>query len=215
MFGGQRDTSEGDETEVVGGEASLPLLTQGQDSEPGQGVNVPMTPGEFAARFEASRGVLWTVAAAVLGNASEADDVLQDAATIGLQKAAAGQAASDFVPWLVGIVRNVARNQLRQRRRRGALSVDPVHLDASHSDSRAPATGRSPEEREFDQRVLEALATLDATARECLLLRTVLEMSYRDIAAVLGIPVGTAMSHVFRARQRLRGLLSEEQRDVP
>ena len=60
----------------------------------------------------------------------------------------------------------------------------------------------------FDDGVLRALSSLDETARACLLLRTLLDLPYRDISLALGIPEGTAMSHVHRARGILRRKLS-------
>ena len=55
----------------------------------------------------------------------------------------------------------------------------------------------------FDDELLEALRQLDTDARACLLLRVVMDMPYREIAETLGIPQGTAMSHVHRARRAL------------
>ncbi len=63
-------------------------------------------------------------------------------------------------------------------------------------------------EEAFDDRLLGALKTLGETPRACLLLRTVEEMSYREISEILGIPEGTAMSHVHRTRQALRERLA-------
>ncbi|MEM6997175.1 MAG: sigma factor-like helix-turn-helix DNA-binding protein, partial [Myxococcota bacterium] len=55
----------------------------------------------------------------------------------------------------------------------------------------------------------DALQTLGETPRTCLLLKTVLELEYSEIADVLGIPAGTAMSHVSRARAKLKKHLGD------
>lgn len=61
---------------------------------------------------------------------------------------------------------------------------------------------------EFDEEVLAAINEIEQLPRACLLLRIVHELSYRDIGEMLGIPEGTAMSHVHRVRSKLRTKLS-------
>lgn len=59
----------------------------------------------------------------------------------------------------------------------------------------------------FDDSLTRALGELGEMARACLLLRTIVELTYAEIAEVLGIPEGTAMSHVHRSRRTLREVL--------
>ncbi|MEO0587563.1 MAG: RNA polymerase sigma factor, partial [Planctomycetota bacterium] len=61
----------------------------------------------------------------------------------------------------------------------------------------------------FDDAVVAALGGLEPTARACLLLKTVHGHSYAEIGQMLGVPEGTAMSHVHRARKRMRETLTE------
>jgi len=68
-----------------------------------------------------------------------------------------------------------------------------------------------PEQEAFDDKVLTALMQLSSVARAALLLRTVLELSYTEIAETLDIPAGTAMSHVHRSRKLLRSTVLDEQ----
>ena len=124
--------------------------------------------------------------------------------------------ASNFVAWMGQIVRFVGLNHARRRNRWIASSVDPRSLEmaaASHVDhSTSPLTGRGdldPLDDSFDDRLLAALQSLDETARSCLLLRTLMDMPYREISLILSIPEGTAMSHVHRARNHLRESLTE------
>ena len=63
----------------------------------------------------------------------------------------------------------------------------------------------------FDDQVLACLGALEPTARACLLLRTVLDMRYREMARVLDVPEGTAMSHVHRAKRELRRLMEDQE----
>lgn len=164
----------------------------------------------FAARFEASSRTLWCIAAGVLGRSDQADDVLQEAAIIAMTKLLQFDAGTSFTAWMGCIVRNVGLNHAR-RRRQAAAAIDPHALEAVVAqDQRGPAaplsgTGELDDAREcFDDRVLAGLNTLDETARACLLLRTLLDMPYREISLALDIPQGTAMSHVHRARHQLR-----------
>jgi len=76
-----------------------------------------------------------------------------------------------------------------------------------------PKDGARPRGLGRADRVLEALVSLEETARACLLLRTVLDKSYREISLALDIPEGTAMSHVHRARKAMRRMLEESPHD--
>jgi RNA polymerase sigma-70 factor (ECF subfamily) len=178
----------------------------------------PLSPEAFSVEFQAASRTLWIIAAAVLGRRTDAEDVLQEAAMIGLRKVGDFQEGTSFGAWMGGIVRNVARNHARKRNRRQTSTAEPRTLDIAQS---APAPmadeagfdrrGRvEPDQAGFDDRVVRALNTLEETARVCLLLRTLRDMPYREISALLGIPEGTAMSHVHRSRRTLRDLLSRE-----
>jgi RNA polymerase sigma-70 factor, ECF subfamily len=175
-----------------------------------------LTPAEFSARLETSRRTLWLIAAGVLSGRADAEDCVQEAAMIGLSKVDDFDPATSFPAWMGGIVRNVARNHARKHARRHTSPSDPLVLDQSRTAQQPP--GRPPRldrgghitegHEEFDERVLEALNHLEETARACLLLRVLHEMPYREIAQWLGIPEGTAMSHVHRSRQALRRQLA-------
>ena len=173
---------------------------------------------EFVDRFETAARSLWCIAAAVLGGPDEADDVVQEAAMIAFTKRADFDPDTNFSAWAGQIVRNVARNSLRSRGRRTQqfrlVSHETTldhHAESSTTDRASSAEhinvasdGRiMPDQRAFDDRVMEALQTLDETPRACLLLRVVHDLPYKDIAITLDIPQGTVMSHVHRARKTL------------
>lgn len=161
---------------------------------------------EFARALEEHRGLLVCLAASVLGTRAGAEDVVQEAAIVGLAKLDAFVPGTSFVAWMGRIVRYVALNQARSGARSGARrsGADVERLSRPSSPS--------PIAVDFDDRLMRALAGLAETARAALLLRTVLELGYREIAEVLEIPEGTAMSHVHRSREALRRALSEEER---
>jgi RNA polymerase sigma-70 factor, ECF subfamily len=170
-----------------------------------------LSEAEFARCFQEHSRALWCVAVAVLGSRSEADDVLQESAIIGLQKRADFTSGSSFVHWMSQIVRYTALNAGRRRRRHVGLDFESHPEPQDRSRTSAPLEVVEP----FDDRLLAALATLDETARVCLLMRTVLELPYRQIAEALEIAEGTAMSHVHRSRHRLRTALLSAQRFTP
>ncbi len=172
---------------------------------------------QFAEFFENSWRTLWCVAAAVLGSREEAEDVLQELALIALGKLGDFDPQSNFTAWMAQIVRYTALNTARRRaRRRAVASIHDDLLeqaagpkDRGNGSVSTSGPGDLPVyEEAFDDRLLGALKSLGETPRACLLLRTVEEMSYREISEILGIPEGTAMSHVHRTRQALRERLA-------
>ncbi len=172
---------------------------------------------QFAEFFEKSWRTLWCVAAAVLGSRDEVEDVLQESALIALGKLGEFDPQTNFAAWMAQIVRFTALNTARRRvRRRAVVSIHDDLLEQpagsehrGNGSASASGKGNLPAyEEAFDDRLLGALKSLGETPRACLLLRTVQDMSYREISQVLGIPEGTAMSHVHRTRQALRERLA-------
>ncbi len=172
-----------------------------------------VSPDEFAAMFEERFRSLWAIALGVLGDASAAEDAVQEAAVVALRKLDQFQPGTSFVAWMGQIVRFVALNRAR---RREAAPVEPETLDRTEGKAAPPAPltlgprGQlDADQLHFDDRLAQGLKTLSETARACLLLRTVEGLDYEEISAALGIPPGTAMSHVHRARAQLRKALGE------
>lgn len=161
---------------------------------------------QFAARFERAAPVLWCVAAAVLGSRDAAEDAVQEAALQAMAKLTTFRADTDFTAWMAKIVRFTALNQMRRVRRAPKL-FDPDMPDPTAPVAPTPLVSDVgdilPDQTGLDDAVLHGLNGLHETQRTCLLLRTVLELPYREIGAMLDIPEGTAMSHVHRARQQL------------
>lgn len=175
-----------------------------------------LTPEHFAKSFEAARRTLWIVAAAVVSDRAEADDLVQEAAIVGLARLEDFAPGSSFVAWMSQIVRNLARNSSRKTKRRRTSSVEMTTLDRNPAPASAtlginPLNARGDIGRDelFDQSVLNAVRALDEAPRICLLLKTVAELPYADISRIMDIPEGTAMSHVHRAKRFLRERLAD------
>lgn len=142
---------------------------------------------------------MWTIAAAILRDPSGADDMVQDAAVIALNKLDEFDPASSFAAWFGQIVRFTSMNESRKRRKASGVDLDVAAAGA------APARGG---EGAFDAGLRDALDALEEIPRTCLLMRTLHQMSFAEISAALSIPEGTAMSHVHRARAAMRDRLS-------
>jgi RNA polymerase sigma-70 factor (ECF subfamily) len=176
---------------------------------------------DFAAQFRAHSRVLWLIAIGIVRDAGLAEDVVQDAALIGLKKMHTFVPGTNFRAWMGRMVRLVALNRARKERRRGPLRLGEMsglrsHLVMPGTRPGVTSAGEVAQDQEdFDDRVVAALNTVSPTARACLLLRTVEDLDYAEISAVLGIPEGTAMSHVHRTRIHLRARLSADQPAPP
>jgi len=181
----------------------------------------PLSESEFDRLFEAARPTLRVVAGAECGF-DLADDAVQQAAIIALDKIAEFEPGTNFTAWTAAIVRGVARNtrrgEKRLRLRQAKHSIDRRDsTPADHTHAAAlPNTGIRPGAEgpevhipeSFDPDLREALSRLTPEQRACLLLRTLLEHPYDTIAELLAIPTTTARSHVYRARTRLLDELS-------
>jgi RNA polymerase sigma-70 factor (ECF subfamily) len=189
---------------------------------PGDRVSAPgsgggrLTGDQFAEQFRSAGRVLWCIAAGETGDRSSAEDIVQQAAVVALERLDQFDPSTSFIAWMAQIVRYTAKNESQKVRRRKTSAADPLVMDAAEGashDVSSPGTGTPPISRfghlidtqnSFDDRLLRALKTLDTVARSCLLMRVVLDTPYKEISIILDIPQGTAMSHVDRARRALR-----------
>lgn len=136
-------------------------------------------------------------ARALVGERSAADDLVQDTLERGWEKLASWQRSDDMRPWLFAIMHNLYVDQ----RRRPALAM--VELD----EADLPESGAMPADHGLALDLEAALQLLPAGQRETLLLVVLEDMSYEEVAAALGVPVGTVMSRLSRGRERLRLLM--------
>lgn len=137
-------------------------------------------------------------ARSLVGNAQDADDLVQAACEKALRNAAQFQPGSRMDSWMYRIIQTLWLDDRRRAQTRGTL-VDPD--DAHLSDGGMAA--RLPQDRLMLAQVRSAMADLPEAQRVVLALVAIEGLSYKDAAAVLDVPVGTVMSRLSRAREAL------------
>jgi RNA polymerase sigma-70 factor (ECF subfamily) len=136
-------------------------------------------------------------ARALVGERSAADDLVQDTLERALNKLHLWKRGTDLRAWLFTVMHNVHVNQVRSRREYTTLEGDALELPVR------PTQDVGLETRDLER----MLARLPVEQREVLLLVVLEDMSYDEAAAALGIPIGTVMSRLSRAREKLRALM--------
>lgn len=172
-----------------------------QDIRPTRGCS-PDAAARFNAVIAPYLGDAYALARWLTGSGPDAEDVVQDAslrALQGIDKFANGSARA----WLLAIVRNTAYDWLRKNRSKSMVFVDEVEdLEGTHGaepDIRTPEAALLKNEEAI--LIEAAILALPLHYRETLVLREVQGLSYRDIAELTGISIGTTMSRLFRARR--------------
>jgi RNA polymerase sigma-70 factor (ECF subfamily) len=154
--------------------------------------------GRFEAQVLPHLDAAFNLARWLMRNHHDAEDVVQDACTRAYQFLD-GLRGDRARPWLLAIVRNCAYSRMEANRKSAAAGEDELlDIEAPGPDPES-AAARADERR----RVNQALARLPVEFREVLVLREIEELSYREIAQVAGIPIGTVMSRLSRGRQLL------------
>jgi RNA polymerase sigma-70 factor (ECF subfamily) len=149
------------------------------------------------------------------GNRADADDILQDACLRAL-RGIGGFGGVNARAWTLTIVRNAAYSWLRKNRSATIVMVDDLAA-TDREQSSHPAPGQTMETPEAlliakteAARLTQAIADLPIPFREALVLRDVQGLGYRDIAEITGVPIGTVMSRLARARAKLIAVLGKD-----
>ncbi|MGO9134968.1 MAG: sigma-70 family RNA polymerase sigma factor [Methylovirgula sp.] len=135
------------------------------------------------------------------GNASDAEDVAQEACVRALQALERGP-AQNARAWLLTITRNTAFTWLKRNRPKALVLTGDPELAAENADvERAPAPDAALIAAADAAALEAALAALPLPFREVLVMREINGLSYREIADATGVPIGTIMSRLARARR--------------
>lgn len=146
---------------------------------------------------------MYTVAYRLAGNDEDAQDVVQES-LIRVKRGLERYQPGSLEGWLARIVTNVFLDEVRRRRRRptDALPDDPERV-------LPPSPGADEVSTQLSDDIQAALAALPDEFRVAVVLCDVADQSYEQIAASLGVPVGTVRSRLHRGRRMLRTMLSE------
>lgn len=146
-------------------------------------------------------------------NHFDADDVLQQTYALAIDAFGRLRENSNVRAWLFSIMRNVWLLELRGRRNRertGVLTSDML----DNIESESSGAHEVLEAEEDAVRVRAAIAKLAPQYREVIVLREYEDLSYQEIANVIGCPIGTVMSRLGRSRTKLRLLLSQTEKHI-
>jgi RNA polymerase sigma factor (sigma-70 family) len=170
-----------------------------------------MTPARFEDRILPLLDGAHNLARWLLRDAAAAEDVVQEASLRAWRYFSALRPDEDARPWFLGIVRNSCYSALaRERQRPDLATLDDEGWErleaAAAADTPGPpaALGARQEQAIVDA----ALRALSPPLREVIVLREFEGLDYRDIARVAGLPIGTVMSRLSRARSQLKHRLS-------
>jgi RNA polymerase sigma-70 factor (ECF subfamily) len=150
------------------------------------------------------------------GQRETAEDLLQETFLRVVRTIAAYEHGGKFEAWLFRIAANLARDHARRARRRGRpVALDGVSRNSESgvselADAAQPDPSRELLEKEAGERLNRCLQELTEMDREIILLRHFSELSFREIADMLQIPLGTALARAHRAVKRLRAAFGEE-----
>jgi RNA polymerase sigma factor (sigma-70 family) len=148
-------------------------------------------------------------ARSLTGDAWAADDLVQDTLERACSRWRLWLIGSDLRAWLFTLMHNLFISQLREQQRSPQGSPQVELDDVAHT---LPAAGSAPGVALDLQR---CLMRLPVDQRAVLLLVGVEELSYAEVAKVTGVPVGTVMSRLSRARERMRELMDEPAKAAP
>jgi RNA polymerase sigma-70 factor (ECF subfamily) len=173
----------------------------------------------FASIMSRHQAKIFAAAMGLLHNHADAEEITQDTFVRAHRALPKFRGDSSVATWLYRIAVNLARNRywyFFRRRRHATLSIDAAIGDEGENkfadllSSGEPDPSQASARSEFVTAVETCMERLEPTHRRILTMRTVLDQSYEEIAATLGINVGTVKSRIARARERLRQRLADE-----
>ena len=173
--------------------------------DPGKGATAADV---FAAEALSYVDSLYGAALRLTRRAADAEDLVQDTYLKAFRSSGQFQAGTNLKAWLFTILHNTFRN-MRRHDGRNPIDVDSEVVEQAAGN---PAVDHSPEQilarATLDADLQAALDVLPEAFRQAVWLRDVEELSYAEIAQVLGVPIGTVMSRISRGRRALFNRLS-------
>jgi RNA polymerase sigma-70 factor (ECF subfamily) len=154
--------------------------------------------------------LVYTVALRIVGDEDDADDVAQETFVRAYRALGRFRGDSKFSSWVYRIAVNRALTHLKRRRRR-PMTIELSEAPRAQSEMSSRRVEENPGQlvldEEFRAQVREAVARLPAQYRAAITLFYLEEKSYKEVAGILGVPMGTLKTHLHRARSMLREIL--------
>jgi len=165
----------------------------------------------FGKLYQRYRKKAYIIALGMMGKQEEALDVLQDAFIKTFKNIKRFEIQKTFSSWFFSILINLCRDRLRQRKRRQKdISMDAANLhNRLIVDNHAYSPELLVERKELYVYLWKAIGQLEIKHRQIIILRDVEDLSYKKIAEILDIPLGTVMSRLYQARKYLREIMKE------
>ncbi len=185
-----------------GEESALVLAAQGGD---------PSAFGQIVRHYQRS---IYRIAYGLTRNASDADDLAQETFVRAYQAIGRFRVGEPLYPWLSRIAVNLAFTLFRQRRRRPETPLEPM-LEAGRQWAGDDDPVENVAQEEQHRHLAAAFDQLSSEHQVVLTLRVVEGLSYDAIAQTLGVPAGTVMSRLSRARSELKTRLAARTGEKP
>ena len=172
-----------------------------------------LTTREFVELLEGVKDALYRHALRMSWKKDQAADVVQEAVMIAWRELHRFERGTNFKAWIFRILINTTYRFNKRHGHRREQTFEETDMDFEQQLQREDAWARLRENPALlrdllDDRLVSALDDLRDEERQCLLLRLLDGFTYREIAGMLGMPLGTVMSHVHRARMNLRERLA-------
>jgi RNA polymerase sigma-70 factor (ECF subfamily) len=167
-------------------------------------------PEAFAEVYRDYEETVYNVALRMSGDPFDAADLAQETFLRIYRHLGKFRGRSALKTWIYRVALNHCRSRLGRRR----LPMQPLLGPDGESEREIPDPARGPEERALardeGRRVMAALAGVPVAFREAVVLRDLEDLSYEEIAEVLGVRIGTVRSRIARGRDKLRQILENE-----
>ena len=149
-----------------------------------------------------------------VGSFEEAEDIVQDTFVKLYQKKDYYRPINEFSTWIFTIASNLAKTELRKRKRRKVSYLSQIGMQEKDFD--IPVEDTTDEEtvgKYTESQIQDAIQSLQLHFRTALILRDIEELSYEEISKILDVPLGTIKSRINRARLQLQEKLKHVHKD--
>ena len=149
-----------------------------------------------------------------VGSFEEAEDIVQDTFVKLYQKKDYYRPISEFSTWIFTIASNLAKTELRKRKRRKVSYLSQIGIEEKDFDIPVEDTTDEETVGEYtESQIQDAIQSLQLHFRTALILRDIEELSYEEISKILDVPLGTIKSRINRARLQLQKKLKHVHKD--